>query len=887
VGLTVKESYREKFWEILSDLFVGAKTEGKSGYVNLLRVKNKYFKDYLKPEIKRLINEELSKFPTFEEELYTKLYSFFHRYFSESGSIYFSYTPLYYKIYEKVYESGEEKLKEVITYSTDYEQILSDKEDVSLFWKTHMLYYIKTDRIIRSMKIEMEDEGFSFFFNVSDVELKKGNEKRQLIYELEKIEKDGTIILKVLYSERGRKTKVEELLKQIRKRHKTIKEETIKRAIRVFEKQSTVDYFINKDAEKFLKEQFDLWMYQYLFSQETSFTRERFEELFSLKRVAYRVIELIARFEDELKKIWEKPRFVFNSNYVITLDRIAKKEGGLKIIKEFLKAFGMEKQIEEWKELGIVDEDFKKEDILTKTLQGERLNEKYQFLPIDTKHFKELKWKILKAFDNLDDELDGWLIKSENWQALNTVMPKFREKVQTIYIDPPYNSKSTEISYENGYRDSTWITLMENRLKLAKQLLSRSGSITVAIDDYEFHNLKYILDIAFGKENHVSNICVIHNPGGRSDDKFFATAHEYAIVYAKNIESLRIKGLLKEGKKGKTQKIQFRRTGSNSTPDKRPNLYYPIYFNPATKEISLEKRENFVEILPIDSQGNKRVWRWGKERFLSNIDKILVEENNGKYNIFVLEEEKEFVKPKTFWNKPSYASSNGTKSLKDLFADRYYFDFPKSVSLVKDFIFIQSDRESIILDFFAGSGTTAHAVMKLNKEDNGKRRFILIEMADYFYTVIIPRIKKLAFSLNWKSGKPKDNDGIGIFVKYYELEQYEDILKTVEYGDSDIKEYAEGLKKVLKDDFTYSKVDPFIFDKKLSKAVRIDEKTGKAFLDFSQIYPDREIDIAETLSNLKGLKIKKLTREFVEFENGDKVYFKNLQAKDFKELLLW
>jgi len=325
----------------------------------------------------------------------------------------------------------------------------------------------------------------------------------------------------------------------------------------------------------------------------------------------------------------------------------------------------------------------------------------------------------------------------------------------------------------------------------------------------------------------------------------------------------------------------------SATPDKRPNLYYPIYFNPATKEISLEKRENFVEILPIDSQGNKRVWRWGKERFLSNIDKILVEENNGKYNIFVLEEEKEFVKPKTFWNKPSYASSNGTKSLKDLFADRYYFDFPKSVSLVKDFIFIQSDRESIILDFFAGSGTTAHAVMKLNKEDNGKRRFILIEMADYFYTVIIPRIKKLAFSLNWKSGKPKDNDGIGIFVKYYELEQYEDILKTVEYGDSDIKEYAEGLKKVLKDDFTYSKVDPFIFDKKLSKAVRIDEKTGKAFLDFSQIYPDREIDIAETLSNLKGLKIKKLTREFVEFENGDKVYFKNLQAKDFKELLLW
>lgn len=841
------ENYERKFWQSLKELFVGARVEGKSGYVNLMRVKSNYFKEFLEPELECTIEVEIEKHPPhFKEELYTKLYSFFHRYFSESGSIYFSYTPLYYKIYEKVYENGKEKLKEVVTYSTDYEQILSDREDVTLFWKTHMLYYIKTDRIIRSMKIDIEDEGFSFYFDAKDVELKKGNEKKQLIYEIERIEKDGTIVLKVLYSERGKKTKIEDILKKARKKFKSVTEDTIKRAIRIFEKQATVDYFINKDAEGFLKEQFDLWMYQYLFSQEVSFTQKRFEELMSLKRIAYKTIELIAKFEEELKKIWEKPRFVFNSNYVITLDRIAKKEGGTEVIKELLNHPGMEEQIKEWKELGIIGENFKKEKILIKTLQGEELNEEFQFLPVDTKYFKEVKWKILELFDNLDDELDGWLIKSENWQALNTILPKFREKVQTIYIDPPFNlGTNADFHYEVNYKDSTWITMLENRLSLAKEFINETGSIFVRCDYNGNMYVRMLLDKIFGRENFLHQISINRRRFQMLGGKTFSNRTENLILFAKKYSKLLFN--------------KIRRKKEN--PEWKPLLHLP------------GDREN-----PERYIGNKKILPPKGRHFgisQKSLD-IAYKEGRIRFN------EKGY--PEIFVD---------TEELNDNWTDIEGYSFAWNFStenaeiLLKRCVETASNENDLVLDFFLGSGTTTAVAHKL------KRKWIGIEMGEHFWTVVLPRMKKvLAYD---KTGISREKDvkekynpkNAGGFFKYYELEQYEEILQTVEYSDTDIKEYVENLRKLLKDDFTYSKIDPFIFDKKLSKALEVDEESSEVTLNLSKLYPDKEIDIAETLSNVKGLKIKKLTRDYVEFENGETVYFNNLKPSDFKELLIW
>jgi adenine-specific DNA-methyltransferase len=514
--MKVKNNSEDIFYESLKDIFIGVKVEGISGYINLMKIKSGYFnKIFLL--LKKEIEEKLKEFPEFKEELYNKLYSFFKRYFSESGSVYFVSTPFSERIYEKVY---------------------TDKEDVSLFWKTHMLYYVKTDRIFNSITIETD--GFKFFFDVSKLEHKKAWEKKEPIYELKEVRKDGTVSFYVMYSEKGRKTKLNEIIKELKTKNIKIDEEVLEKAFRIFEKQSEVDYFINKNAKQFLKEQFDLWLYQYVYSDETQFTEKRIKQLKVLKEIAYKIIDFISQFEDELVRIWNKPKFVLNSNYVITLDRIAKKDGGIKVIEKILKHKNFEKQVEEWKNLEIVDKDFKTKGVFTQTLNGKTINEKYQFLPIDTKYFKDLELEILSLFDNLDNELDGWLIKSENYQALNTILPKFREKVQTIYIDPPFNKEQdADYFYTVKFKDATWITMLENRLKLARDLLKDTGSIFVRCDYNGNMYVRLLMNEIFREENFRNEMILKRTAGlPKRETLNMEVETEYLVYYARDAEKL-------------------------------------------------------------------------------------------------------------------------------------------------------------------------------------------------------------------------------------------------------------------------------------------------------------------------------------------------------------
>jgi len=310
----------QKFFKVLQDIFIGAEIEGQGGFINLMKIKSNYYKK-IEELLRKDIEDALKKYPSFREELFDKLYDFFHRYFSESGSIYFNSTPFHNNVYEKVY---------------------TDDRDVILFWKTRMLYYVKTDRIFRSMPVEIppnstltkeETSVLKFYFDATTIENKKANEKRDLIYELKEVKEDKTIVFNVYYSEQGRVTKTDDILKELKKKNITIDEETLERAFRVFEKQSEVDFFINKNAKAFLQEQFKLWSYQYFWEgtpslsgtplQEGNYWEAgRVNQLQILKNIAFKIIDFISQFEDELVKIWNKPKFVKNSNYVITLDRI-------------------------------------------------------------------------------------------------------------------------------------------------------------------------------------------------------------------------------------------------------------------------------------------------------------------------------------------------------------------------------------------------------------------------------------------------------------------------------------------------------------------------------------------------------------------------------------
>ncbi len=271
---------------------------------------------------------------------------------------------------------------------------------------------------------------------------------------------------------------------------------------------------------------------------------DRVNQLQVLRDIAFKIIDFISQFEDELVKIWNKPKFVKNSNYVITLDRI----NNIELIDKIFNHSGIQAQIKEWHELGIVDETFTVDDVFTNDLNGKNLVEKYQHLPIDTKYFKDLEIEILSLFDDLDNSLDGWLIKSENYQALNTLLPKFKEKVQTIYIDPPYNTGSDGFLYNDKYQHSSWLTMLENRLNKAKLLMNNNAIIFISVGDTIKTNVRIhsecrlgvLCDEIFHENNFIANFIRKSGTAPRQDIKHIANSHDYILCYSKNIDDAKI-----------------------------------------------------------------------------------------------------------------------------------------------------------------------------------------------------------------------------------------------------------------------------------------------------------------------------------------------------------
>jgi len=208
----------------------------------------------------------------------------------------------------------------------------------------------------------------SFFFDVSEFERQKANEKRDVVFEFKEIDSSGRVILTVKSSERGNKTKIDDITKEITKTYKEITTDDIEKAMRIFNKQSEVDFFINKNAREFLSEQLDIYTYQYMFDSKNVWNQKRVKEIQVFKEIADKIIDLISQFEDELVKIWNKPKIVFNSNYVITIDRIVNNQGGYDVLKKILEHPGINEQTNEWRDLGIVDENFKATDIINNAL---------------------------------------------------------------------------------------------------------------------------------------------------------------------------------------------------------------------------------------------------------------------------------------------------------------------------------------------------------------------------------------------------------------------------------------------------------------------------------------------------------------------------------------
>ncbi|MBP7703171.1 MAG: site-specific DNA-methyltransferase, partial [Candidatus Hydrothermae bacterium] len=372
------------------------------------------------------------------------------------------------------------------------------------------------------------------------------------------------------------------------------------------------------------------------------------------------------------------------------------------------------------------------------------------------------------------DNTENIVIVGENLETLKLLLKPYFGKVKMIYIDPPYNTgkdfiyrdnfkeplkdyleKTGQIDSEgkklttnteaSGRYHSDWLNFMYPRLFLARNLLRDDGVIFISIDDHEVHHLRMIMDEIFGEENFLGIISVVNNLKGRSDDEYIATANEFLLVCTKNKGEYEMGGLPltkeqlneydKEDQYGKYKEVGFRKTGKGWKRKDRPNMFYPIYFNQKTGQISLERqKQEDIEILPLTNDGQEGRWRWDKERFLERKDKDVVirELSTGKWNVFTkmrLNEngEDRTLLPKSVWIDPKFDTAKGAKILKEFFG-KDVFDNPKPIDFIIDILRISTDNDSFILDFFAGSGTTGHAVWDLNKEDGGNRKFILVQL---------------------------------------------------------------------------------------------------------------------------------------------------------------
>ena len=334
-----------------------------------------------------------------------------------------------------------------------------------------------------------------------------------------------------------------------------------------------------------------------------------------------------------------------------------------------------------------------------------------------------------------------------------------------------------------------------DRIHLGISLLPDSGVMGMAIDDTEVSPLRFLLDYSFGSDNYISTIAAEVNPAGQNiRPNVPARSHDYCLFYAKDASKadLLIRELTEEEKatyKEKDSKGSFlwdnlRRRGGNSRPSDRPNQWFPLYVDLSKKKVSVDHFHGSKEVWPIDPQGEKRIWRVSPEGARREIaaGEISVMEKAGRIEVVKKSRMPKGKKPKTLWDDPKYSGTTyGTKLLNDILGENK-FSYPKSIYLVQDCIRYWAPSDAIIVDFFGGSGTTAHAIRNLNSEDDGERKYVLVEMGDYFEGAMKKRIQRVIYSKEWKNGKPLDrHSGISHRFKYLSLESYEDALDNITF----------------------------------------------------------------------------------------------------------
>lgn len=813
-----------------------------------------------------------------EADVYNHLTNFLSRYYDDGDFI-----------SQRRYKDG--------VYSIPYEG-----EEVKLHWANADQYYVKTSEYFKDYVFKTV-YGDTIRFKLVEAETEhdnnKSNEKRffQLHTENPFAVIDGELIIYVEYKNGG-KTKQDTCIAEIVETFNAVQNQTefhpfstilqlsdgktlLERQLLRYTARNTFDYFIHKDLGKFLNRELDFYIKNDVIflddidEQDEAKTKEYMTKAKVIRKIAREIIAFLAQIEDFQKKLYLKKKFVVETNYCITLDRVPE--------TLYLEITANDAQREEWVRLFAIDE-ITGGDMFTVPYSAPLTVEFLKanpFLVLDTAFFSaEFKEKIIDNIDGLDENLDGLIIHSDNYQALSLLQMKYSGKINCIHIDPPYNTDTSGFLYKNNYQHSSWLSMMFDRLQLSQRLMDNKAVLACHIDENEYERLWLLLfDMAFNNLGTLS----WDKRNAMTGGKGIATQHEYITLSSNsddivvNIDSKIFVEILEKAKSliaansGKVDNtVRKKYTAWLKTIKERYGGEVPYKYidddGAVYQSVSLrapEKRTDpkfFIPLIhpitgkpcPVPPNGFSRT----PETLQSMIDAgdILFGADEK-----VQPRQKARLTPETEKQMTSVIQ-NGNKGKTDVDALGVSFPYCHPVSLYENIIgsLMKGIPNGIVLDYFAGSGTSAHAVININRENKFRQKYILVEMGTYFDQITKPRIEKIVYSREWKKGVPIHGKGTSHTFKYLRLESYEDSINNIILRNGDYN-----LLGASREDYMLSYMLSYMLDTEAEGAsLLIIDNLNKPFSYTMNITrnlasSERTIDLVETFNYLIGLHVNR------------------------------
>lgn len=869
------------------------------GIYRILNSRREQIERYLTHTLPQVANEKLKENSDVQNAVYRHLLTFFGRYY-EDGDF----------ISQRRYKGD--------TYAIPY-----NGEEVLLHWANKDQYYTKSGENFANYRFKLSD-GREVFFKLNQADTAKDNQKdneAKRFFTLanpqiddNEIDDNKNAILPISQSDDGQVLTILfdykafpksakptqdkiladdlatifaneivatnwQLLTENNPTQKNKERTLLEKHLSDYTAKNTADYFIHKDLGGFLKRELDFYIKNEVMNlddidnaQTADNIAQNLRLIQTLRAIAFDIIAFLAQLENFQKRLWEKKKFVAECHYLITLDNIPS--------QFYDEIFANQKQLDEWQHL--YD--------LTKAPPPANPH-----LVVNTALFSPaFQAKLLATFTDLDNEINGTIIHSDNFQALNLLQAKYQGQVKCIYIDPPYNTEEDrekgDFLYKDSFEQSTWLAMFENRLHLSRNLLNRNGLLACHMDEHEHLSLEYVIKQMFGSGDMGKLIWDKRNPKG--DAKGLSAQHEYVHFATNNPNHLddetafvrnkanaelmldKVEKLIKKyGITEKTReeykewirenrdKLSGGEKAYNQIDD-NGDIFQSVSMGWPNKKPAPD--DYFIPLIhPITGKPclvPARGWRNPPTTMQKLLEKNLILFGQDETTI---PRRKYLLKENLTENVSSlyYMGSSDDELFKNM---GFSFDNPKPIQASKYFLsIIARPQNSLILDYFAGSGTTAHAVINLNREDGGNRKFILVEQGEYFDTVLKPRIAKVIFAKEYKDGKPvADKDGqfggISQIVKVLKLESYEDTLNNLVLKPKDLANLGEQtqndyvLNYMLDIESRESLLNVADFAKPFDYQLNITTDSAGAFVR-------QKIDLVETFNYLIGATVLGVT----------------------------